>query len=133
MDGSMVFNTCSWRQGAPLPKTRFVGPPKSQSQMTSRSVQPFYRAHYCDRQTQRPTNKHATRSITIGRTYVLGCGLIVLSPHRAEIKAMTELISEYTRCSQFGNGGRGQGVPAETSPSARRCIKSYGRATGLLD
>ena len=45
-----------------------LGPPESSTQMTSQSVQPFCRAHYCDRQTDRLTD-HATRSVTIGRIY----------------------------------------------------------------
>jgi len=56
-----------------------LGLPESTTQTASRSVQPFCRAHDCDiptdRQTCRPTD-HATRSVTIGRIYVvLRCGL----------------------------------------------------------
>ena len=46
-----------------------LGPPKSSTQMVSQSFQPFCRALYCDRPTDRPTD-HATRSVTIGRIYV---------------------------------------------------------------
>ena len=43
-----------------------LSPPESSTQMASRSVEPvFYRAHYCNRPTDR-----ATRSVTIGRIYV---------------------------------------------------------------
>jgi len=50
-----------------------LGPPESSTQTASRSVQPFFRAHYCNRQTDKPTDKQTTllgRSVTIGRTYL---------------------------------------------------------------
>jgi len=34
-----------------------LGPPESSTQRAPRSVQPFCRARYCDRQTDRPTNR----------------------------------------------------------------------------
>jgi len=45
----------SWTIWTPS-NTWFVGPPEFSNQTTSRSVQPFCRAHYCDRQTDRPTD-----------------------------------------------------------------------------
>jgi len=44
------------------------GPPECSIQTASRSVQPFCKAHYWYRQTDRPTD-HATLSVTIGRIY----------------------------------------------------------------
>jgi len=42
-----------------------LGPPTSSTRTASRSVEPFYRAHYCERPTD-----HATQSVTVGRIYV---------------------------------------------------------------
>ena len=54
-----------------------LGPPEFTAQRISQSVQPFYKAHDRDRQTDRNRQTTLLLSVTIGRVYVvLQCGLI---------------------------------------------------------
>ena len=64
-------------ESGPLSNTWFLSPPESSTQTVSRSVRPFCRAHLCDRPTDRA---RPTRSLTIGRIYVLLWGLIIVYP-----------------------------------------------------
>jgi len=59
-----------------------MGPPESSNQTASRSVQPFSQGSLVwqtDRQTDRRTD-HATRSVTIGRIYVLNTYSTAMRP-----------------------------------------------------
>jgi len=50
----------------------FMGPPKSSTQTTSRSVQPFCRAHYNDGPTDRPTDLSCLTSVVSELTFTVG-------------------------------------------------------------
>ena len=78
------------RQVPPLcsPRNTYAsfGPPESTTQSVSRAVQPFCRAHWCDRPTDRQTDRPRYYSVGNSRphasTYVvLLCGLIIRSKH----------------------------------------------------
>jgi len=79
------------RQVVPLCSPRntcFLRPTESTTQSVSRLVQPFCRAHWCDRPTDRQTDRPRYYSVGNSRphasTYVvLLCGLIIHSKHLA--------------------------------------------------
>jgi len=69
MDDSVVF--ARWRYVHPLRLIHAsLGPPESITQTTSRSVKPFLRAHYCDRQTDRPRYNIGAYSVCNNRPHL---------------------------------------------------------------
>jgi len=64
-----------------------LGTPESSTQMASRLVQPFYRAHYCGRPTD-----HSTRSVTIGRIYIRSTAMQPKKGRDSKVRTFSKFI-----------------------------------------